>query len=64
MRLCDGLYYCSPPPGISVGEQAKGTGAARVMTTAAVVVQDGRNLSVERDRSRSSPDASMWWLDK
>ena len=57
MRLGDSANRCSPSSGVGVGEQAKGTGTARVMTTAAVVVQDRRNLPVEGDRSFGGADA-------
>ena len=59
MSLRNGLYRRSPSFGISVGEQAEGAGAAGVMTTAAVVVQDGCNLPVERDRARGGLDAGV-----
>jgi hypothetical protein len=57
VRLGDSANRCSPSSGVGVGEQAKGTGTARVMTTAAVVVQDRRNLPVEGDRSFGGADA-------
>src|SRR5579883_2366721 len=66
MRLCDGGDLLGALGGILISQERKGCNLARMMATAAVLVQNGRNVAIKGRRGRRigfsgecSPAASL-----